>query len=98
MSSRGNSFFAFLLGIMAGGLLGVLFAPDKGTSTRDKITYRLDKYKKILEDLINDMAEGAYSAENEAKSEGEKLVKDAKLKAEKILDDVNGLIDQIKSD
>ncbi len=97
MSSRGNSFFAFLFGIMTGGLLGILFAPDKGTSTRDKLTYRLDKYKNRLEDIIDDMMEGVELTENEAKSEGEKLVKDAKVKAEKLLDDVNGLIDQIKS-
>lgn len=96
MSSRGNSFFAFLFGLTAGGVLGVLFAPDKGTNTRDKLTYRLDKYKSKLEDIIEDLVEGADKVENEAKSEGEKIVKDAKVKAEKLLDDVNGLIDQIK--
>ena len=96
MSSRGNSFFAFLFGAVVGGVLGILFAPDKGVNTRDKLTYRLDKYKKRLEDIIEDLVEGADKVENEAKSEGEKIVKDAKVKAEKLLDDVNGLIDQIK--
>ncbi|MFH6983134.1 YtxH domain-containing protein [Marinoscillum sp. 108] len=97
MSSRGNSFFAFILGAITGGVLGVLFAPDKGTNTRDKLTYRLDKYKKRLEEIVEDLVEGADMVENEAKSEGEKIVKDAKVKAEKLLDDVNGLIDQIKT-
>ncbi|MEQ8581775.1 MAG: YtxH domain-containing protein [Marinoscillum sp.] len=97
MSSRGNSFFAFILGAITGGILGVLFAPDKGTNTRDKLTYRLDKYKKRLEEIVEDLVEGADMVENEAKSEGEKIVKDAKVKAEKLLDDVNGLIDQIKT-
>jgi len=97
MSSRGNSFFAFILGAITGGVLGVLFAPDKGTNTRDKLTYRLDKYKKRLEEIVEDLVEGADMVENEAKSEGEKIVKDAKVKAEKLLDDVSGLIDQIKT-
>jgi len=97
MSSRGNSFFAFLFGAIAGGALGILFAPDKGTNTRDKLTYRLDKYKNRLEDIIEDLVEGAELADNKAKTDGEKIVKDAKVKAEKLLDDVNGLIDQIKT-
>lgn len=97
MSSRGNSFLAFLIGAAAGGVLGVLFAPDKGTNTRDKLSYQLDKYKKRLEEIIEDLVEGGDLVENEAKSEGEKIVKDAKVKAEKLLEDVNGLINQIKT-
>lgn len=97
MSSRGNSFFAFLFGAITGGVLGILFAPDKGTNTRDKLTYRLDKYKKRLEEIIEDLVEGEELVDNQAKSDGEKIVKDAKVKAEKLLDDVNGLIDQIKT-
>lgn len=97
MSDRsGGSFFSFLFGITVGGILGILFAPDKGTNTRDKLSYKLDKYRKQLEDLVEDLVEHGEELDNEAKSEGEKIVKDAKSKAEKLLDDVNGLIDQIK--
>ncbi len=93
----GSSFFSLLLGIAIGGVLGIMFAPDKGANTRDRLTYRLDKYKKHLEELLDELSASTEKLENEAKSEGEKIVSDAKEKAERLLDDVNGLISQIKS-
>lgn len=97
MSRSGSSFFAFLLGIVTGGILGILYAPDKGANTRDRLSFQLDKLKKQLEGVIDELVDGkADLGENEAKEEGEKIVQDAKDKAEQLLDDVNGLIDQIK--
>jgi vacuolar-type H+-ATPase subunit H len=40
--------------------------------------------------------EGKEMVNSEAKSEGERIINDAKTKAEELLDDVNGLIDKIK--
>lgn len=98
MSKSGGSFFAFLLGIVTGGILGILYAPDKGTNTRDRVSFQLDKLKKQLEGFIEDVVEGKAVLNNEAKDQGEKIVKDAKDKAEQLLDDVNGLISQMKKD
>lgn len=97
MSRSGGSFFAFLFGIITGGILGILFAPDKGTNTRDRLSFQIDKYKKRLEELANELVEGTESEENNEKKKGDKVVSEAKNKAEKLLDDVNGLISQIKS-
>ncbi len=96
MSRGSNSLLAFLIGAVAGGLMGVLYAPDKGTNTRDRLSFQLDKFRKKLDDLIEDLGDETDGLENEAKSQGKKVVDDAKEKAEKLLDDVNGLIDQIK--
>lgn len=94
----GSSFFAFLLGIITGGIVALLFAPEKGSNTRDKLSFLLDKYKKRLEDIVEDFVEGEQSSlSNDAKTEGERRIKDAKDKAEELLDDVNGLINKIKS-
>ena len=95
--SGGNSFFAFLTGAIIGGIFGILYAPDKGSNTRDRLSFMLDKYSNKLEDIVDDLVKGKELVESEAKAEGEKIISDAKTKAEKLLDDVNGLIDQIKS-
>ena len=98
MSKSGGSFFAFLLGIVTGGVLGILYAPDKGTNTRDRLSFQLDKLKKQLEGFLEDVVDGKVVLDNDAKNQGEKNVKDAKDKAERLLDDVNGLISQMKKD
>jgi gas vesicle protein len=40
-------------GICVGGILGILFAPDKGSSTRNKIAYSGKKMSEKLNNSIN---------------------------------------------
>ena len=97
MSKSSNTLIAFLVGAAAGAVLGILYAPDKGSNTREKLSFRLDKYKKILQDFLDDLVTGKDSPlTTEAKSQGQKVVSEAKGKAERLLEDVDDLLEQIR--
>ena len=87
----------FVSGILTGMTLGFLYAPDSGTNTRDRVTFRLEKYRIKLEDLIGDLVRTRDQLpESVAKSDGERVINDAREKARQLLDDVDNLLDQMK--
>lgn len=98
MSKKGgNTLLAFLVGAATGAILGIMYAPDKGSNTREKLSYQLDKYRGMLQDAINDFVSGRETPlTSEAKSQGQKVVDEAKTKAERLLEDVDELLLQIR--
>ena len=92
-----GSILLFFSGIVTGLTVGFLYAPDSGINTRDRVTFRLEKYRLKLEDLIGDLVRSREQLpESVAKSDGEKVINDAKEKAKQLLDDVDNLLDQIR--
>lgn len=99
MSSNNNAnyFISFLSGAVAGGLLGILYAPDKGKHTRDRLSYRLEHYKDGLQEVIDDLIAGKESAESSGQSSKSQVSKETIEKAEKIMEDINSLQETIRN-
>ena len=53
----GKVLLGLLAGVAAGALLGVLFAPDKGSVTRTKITKKGEDYVDSLKEKFNELIE-----------------------------------------
>jgi len=97
MNKSSKTFWAFMTGAAAGAILGILYAPDKGENTRNKLFYKLQKYRDELQNLISDLIEGKEIPDTMAKTEGKKVVNDAREKAERLLEDVESMMSQIKA-
>ncbi|CAA9209055.1 MAG: hypothetical protein AVDCRST_MAG95-5 [uncultured Adhaeribacter sp.] len=92
-----NALLAFVSGVATGAAFGVLYAPDKGRETRDRLSYQLDRYRDMLKDLTETLRSDRDAPHSAARTEGQRVIKDAKDKAEKLLGDVDLLINQINS-
>jgi len=97
MSRSSKTLWAFIVGAAAGAVVGILYAPDKGENTRNKLYFQLNKYRDQLKQLINEIVDGKEIPDSMAKSEGKKVVNDTKVKAEKLLEDVEKMMSQIKT-
>ncbi len=96
MNRTGRDIAFLLSGIASGVLIGMLYAPDKGKVTRDRLTYRLSRYREQINEMVDDLVHSADLPENLSKNEGQRVVNDAREKAERLLEDVDRLMAQIK--
>ena len=69
-----------LIGAAAGAVLGILFAPEKGSDTRKKIGKKSSDLKESLKTKFNDLVDGIADQIENAKNEVENTVEEEREK------------------
>ena len=93
MTDNGKLIGALLLGVAAGAAIGMLFAPEKGTKTRQNLSDSASDLMDQLQDKIdegksalNDLKGKAYSKAEEWKSKANGKLQDLQEEAETEVD------------
>ena len=84
----GKVLLGVLAGVAVGATLGILFAPDKGTNTRKKISRKGDEYAEELEEKFNEFVESITDKFEEMKDEAARIVENGEHRVEKALTEV----------
>lgn len=77
----GKVFLGLLAGLAAGALLGVLFAPDKGSVTRKKMVRKGEDYAEELKEKFNDILDDIADKYEKAKENVTSVIDHEKAKA-----------------
>lgn len=89
MSGRSDNVLALLAGAAIGVGLGILFAPDKGSKTREKIKNSFDDLKDEVKSKFNSVEEEAKEkfthSKDELKETVENLLSKSSYKAEEAI-------------
>ncbi|MCS7028599.1 MAG: YtxH domain-containing protein [Bacteroidia bacterium] len=88
---------SFLLGLGIGLAIGILFAPDKGKNTREKLIFQLQNAFERLKEYINKLKSEEEQLANEGKHLARELVRETKEKAEGLLMDIEELMEKVKN-
>ena len=75
---------ALLVGAAVGGVLGILFAPAKGTVTRKKIAGKSEDVTDALKEKFDDFIEEIKDEIETVKHKAADFIKDGVSKAEKV--------------
>lgn len=80
--SSGKVLLGLLAGVAVGATLGILFAPDKGSSTRKKILIKGDAYADELGEKLNTVVDSVKDRFEAMKGEATRMAGKAKARAE----------------
>ena len=82
-NNTGKLIGALLLGAAIGGALGILFAPDKGSETRKKLSAKGDGLTDAVKEKLNDFLEEVKKEVETVKDKTNEFMENGTAKAEK---------------
>ncbi len=101
MENKGTSISTVLISLLAGAAigaaLGILYAPDSGKNTRDKLAFQIDKLREKLQQMLKDLVNNDNLESNQAKADGERVVSETVLHVEKLISEVDALQNKLKA-
>lgn len=84
--------FGIISGALTGAVVALLFAPEKGSDLRKRLSYQLNR---LVEDIAETI-ENLQNAEKAPDSASGKLVADAQQKAENLIREAEDLLEAME--
>lgn len=100
MANTGKTFLALVTGAAIGAGFGLLYAPDKGEKTREKLRKdALDaqgKFNKKYKETTSTLSERVRSAKSDFETRLEETLSNASYKADDILTAMEGKLEELR--
>ena len=88
------SVWGILIGGVTGFAMGLLLAPEEGRKIRRRMAYQLEHVADQFGTFVDQVA--SPEASSEARRTGDALVADAREKAQRIRDDIDALLGEVR--
>lgn len=93
MTRTSSNLFAFAGGLAAGVIIGILYAPDSGKNTREKLRNRLKGYYSQLRNIVEEKKELQMKPGYQPSYQEQEDYR----KAEELLFEVESILDELKA-